>query len=109
MKSSFFREVIKTRRYRTSLKRNKTFETLNWETSNKVLINNPYSEGIKTGITKNAGSCQATIFTYAGKTLMILVLGCRTPEGRFKETELLWHWATEKYSDLKDIPISIRN
>ena len=44
LKSSFFREVIKTRFYTTSFKRNKSFETITWETSNKILINNPYCE-----------------------------------------------------------------
>jgi D-alanyl-D-alanine carboxypeptidase len=63
------------------------FEPLVWKNTN-LLLDRGY-RGIKTGITKTAGGCLASLWEGEDSDYIIVVLGCSGQATRFSDTELL--------------------
>lgn len=79
--------------------------SLTWRNTNKLLKNGFY--GLKTGITDTAGPCLAAsikinssnslnIKTEYDDDLLVIILGCRTKDSRWRECIKLITWAVNK-------------
>jgi D-alanyl-D-alanine carboxypeptidase (penicillin-binding protein 5/6) len=65
-----------------------TIRSAVWENTNK-LLEKPGFKGIKTGHTVNAGGCLSSYYINPlnGERLIIVVMGCKSQEARFSDTE----------------------
>lgn len=63
-------------------------QNITWKNSNKLLDKNseyyyPFATGMKTGTTKNAGKCLIASANKNGKTVIAIVMDCKTEEQRY--------------------------
>lgn len=56
-----------------------------WENTNK-LLRRPGFEGVKTGVTVTAGPCLASLYTFKGRSFIVILLRTSKMSRRFKET-----------------------
>ena len=66
-----------------------------WKNTNRLLGTEGY-DGIKTGTTNAAGSCLVSQGTRDGKSLIIVVLGATSSDGRYVDSRNLYRWAWQK-------------
>lgn len=96
MKLPLFRQYVATYQHGSTVdgpdgyKRN-----LFWKNTNKLLGTEGY-DGIKTGTTNAAGACLVSQGTRDGKSLIIIVLGATSSDGRYVDSKNLYHWAWKK-------------
>lgn len=96
MKNSRFKQVVGTKFYkvphRPDIINNKNYA---WENTHKLLWSKGV-HGIKTGITTSAGPCLATSLVRDDYDLIIILLGCKSLEARWVETNKLAQWAVTR-------------
>lgn len=68
---------------------------MEWENTNKMLFKG--FDGVKTGITIEAGHCLCSYYKREGKELLIVLLGCPTSEARWIETWKIKKWGVENF------------
>jgi D-alanyl-D-alanine carboxypeptidase (penicillin-binding protein 5/6) len=96
MKLPLFRDYVSTYQHGCTVdgpggyKRN-----IFWKNTNKLLGTEGY-DGIKTGTTNAAGACLVSQGTRDGKSLIIVVLGATSSDGRYVDSRNLYHWAWKK-------------
>jgi serine-type D-Ala-D-Ala carboxypeptidase (penicillin-binding protein 5/6) len=96
MKLPTFREYVSTYQHGSTVdgpggyKRN-----IFWKNTNKLLGTEGY-DGIKTGTTNAAGACLVSQGTRDGKSLIIVVLGATSSDGRYVDSRNLYRWAWKK-------------
>jgi D-alanyl-D-alanine carboxypeptidase (penicillin-binding protein 5/6) len=96
MKLPLFRDYVSTYQHGSTVdgpggyKRN-----IFWKNTNKLLGTEGY-DGIKTGTTNAAGACLVSQGTRDGKSLIIVVLGATSSDGRYVDSRNLYHWAWKK-------------
>ena len=80
-----------------------------WQNTNKLLWKG--FDGLKTGITDSAGPCLSSVLNKDGKTIICIVLGCRTIEHRFTDSLKLADYGIYKLLHPKKIRrrLSINN
>lgn len=61
-----------------------------------MMLFQPGFNGLKTGITDNAGPCLSASYTKDGYNFIIVILNCKTMEGRWEEIRQLVEWAKAK-------------
>lgn len=76
-KDSHFRHICKTKKYLPIIERNGKPTSIEWENTNKLLFKNIDCVGMKTGITKQAGYCLASVFERDSKSILGIVLSCK--------------------------------
>lgn len=68
---------------------------LMWKNTNKLLGTEGY-DGIKTGTTNAAGACLVSQGTRDGKSLIVVVLGATSSDGRYVDSRNLYRWAWQQ-------------
>lgn len=115
MNNEIFREIVKCQEFTADItqKNGKQRQTL-WENTNKLLAKKD-CQGIKTGITPNAGPCLCSSFLKNGRHIIIVVFKTAKIEDRFRETWKIYNWVCDKLGlrtkdelidDICDIPKS---
>jgi serine-type D-Ala-D-Ala carboxypeptidase (penicillin-binding protein 5/6) len=66
-----------------------------WKNTNKLLGTEGY-DGIKTGTTTAAGACLVSQGSRNGRSIIIVVLGATSSDGRYVDTRNLYRWAWQK-------------
>ncbi|MFN0051335.1 MAG: D-alanyl-D-alanine carboxypeptidase family protein [Planctomycetales bacterium] len=87
-----FREVVATRRHQAEIaglegKR----RTVSWKNTNRLLAISGYT-GVKTGYTKNAGSCLVSTGTRGKEGLVVVVLGAPSSAAAVADSRNLYRW-----------------
>lgn len=96
MKNQTFRKIVSTESYSgTTLGLDGSVKEYTWNNTHRLLSKLEYL-GIKTGMTTTAGACLASYLRLGCRDFIIVVLGCRHVERRFKETEILRRWVMKK-------------
>jgi len=98
MQNELFRKVVSTTSYSgTALSLDGEAKDFIWSNTHRLLSKSEYI-GIKTGMTTTAGACLASHVKLGCREFIIIVLGCKHIERRFKETEILKRWVMKKES-----------
>ncbi len=98
-----FAEIVKKHKYSCLVKdENDKYRQCNWYNTNKLLVKG--FNGVKTGITPSAGPCLASSYRADGLNLIIVVLGCKTPDHRWHEVVRLKNFAVQALSPAKCSP-----
>jgi serine-type D-Ala-D-Ala carboxypeptidase (penicillin-binding protein 5/6) len=97
MKIETFRELAKTTEYRAVIRQDdgRTREMV-WKNSNPLLQLDLGYDGIKTGMTHQAGHCLVVSAQHHGRRLIIVVLGCVSEETRTADVRNLARWAWQQ-------------
>ena len=95
MKMPEFREVVSCKEYKCTAKdKDGKPKACSWQNTHK-LLSKGYN-GIKTGITPNAGPCLASSKEVNGKLFIIVLLNSKSMEARWEETENLLAWCLQE-------------
>lgn len=73
---------------------------MTWNNTNKLLAKG--FEGMKTGITPNAGPCLSSLLRIGDDAVIITVLNCKSLDHRFSESEKLALWALSSLRTVKE-------
>jgi|JI6StandDraft_1071083.scaffolds.fasta_scaffold18717_4 D-alanyl-D-alanine carboxypeptidase (penicillin-binding protein 5/6) len=94
MQKPDFRRWVATRRHTAIIKTSDgdTREAV-WENSNQLLALDLGYDGIKTGITNQAGHCLIASGQRGTDRLHVVVLGCTSEESRYADARNLFRWA----------------
>lgn len=93
MQNETFREIVETRRYECSAFNAKDEQrAVVWTSTNRLLEIEGY-EGIKTGTTTAAGNCLVSRGRRNKDSLIVVVLGSTSTDGRYVDTRNLYRWA----------------
>lgn len=88
-----FRQVVGTRRYECHVWRpDGTTRVAVWQNTNRLLGREGY-DGVKTGTTSLAGSCLVSSGRQGDGHLLVAVLGSKSDNDRYADTEALFRWA----------------
>jgi serine-type D-Ala-D-Ala carboxypeptidase (penicillin-binding protein 5/6) len=95
MKEPMFKRIVCTRSYSAEITNANSFTyKICWENTNKLL--NKGFEGIKTGITDNAGPCLTAGFK--GKVhVIVTLLNSKSMEARWEEAQAIVAWITSSF------------
>lgn len=94
MQSPAFREIVATKHYECEVRRpDGGTRKAAWDNTNKLLAVDPAYDGIKTGMTNQAGNCLVASGHLRGDRLFVVVLGCDTEDSRFTDARSLFRWA----------------
>lgn len=94
MQSAAFRGYVCTQRHEALVRlADGSARQAIWENSNKLLALDLGYDGVKTGITNEAGNCLVASGHRAGDHLYVVVLGCDSDAGRFADARNLFRWA----------------
>lgn len=95
MKNEIFRSIVATPNHTGQVRDGQLGpRTITWENTNKLLSKG--YDGIKTGITTNAGPCLAASIKQSGYHMVIVILGSKSMEKRWNEVPKLCEWALKK-------------
>lgn len=89
MKNQFFRKIVNTKIHNAEILNSGISRKVTWENTNKLLLKG--FEGIKTGITENAGPCLSAAFR-GYMYIIITLLNSRTMEARWEEAQTIATW-----------------
>lgn len=93
MQNETFRKIVQTRRYEgEALGAQDEKRTMVWTSTNRLLEIEGY-EGIKTGTTTAAGNCLVSQGRRGKDSLIVVVLGSTSTDGRYTDTRNLYRWA----------------
>lgn len=93
MQNETFRKIVRTRRYGgTALDAKDEKRSIVWTSTNRLLEIEGY-DGIKTGTTTAAGNCLVSQGRRGKDSLIIVVLGSTSTDGRYVDSRNLYHWA----------------
>jgi len=100
MKNPIFRRIVSTQVYSGNI-RESPFgpRTITWENTNKLLSKG--YDGIKTGITTNAGPCLSASIRVGNYHLIIIILASKSMERRWNEVPKLVEWTLKKLEKLQ--------
>jgi D-alanyl-D-alanine carboxypeptidase (penicillin-binding protein 5/6) len=94
MGNPFFREIVATpRREGRVVGGDGTVRELAWENTNRLLGLGLGYEGVKTGVTDQAGHCLVASGRRGEDRLLLVVLGCDSGEARFADARNHFRWA----------------
>ena len=94
MQMPVFRELVGTRRHEAEVRGpDGTIRQAVWENSNNLLALDLGYDGIKTGITNQAGHCLVASGHRGADQLYIVVLGSTSDESRYADARNLFRWA----------------
>ncbi len=95
MKVPEFRAVVSCKEHRcTAQTKNGAEKQCGWTNTNKMLWKG--YDGVKTGVTPNAGPCLATSVERMGRSFVIVLLQAASMEARWEETEALLGWSLQE-------------
>ncbi len=101
MKVPEFRAAVGCKEHKcTARTKQGTVRECGWTNTNKLLWKG--YNGVKTGITPNAGPCLATSIETKGRLFIIILLRASSLDARWSETETLLAWALHELGLLKD-------
>jgi D-alanyl-D-alanine carboxypeptidase (penicillin-binding protein 5/6) len=93
MKLPLFREYVSTPKRGCTVEGPGGYKrNLLWKNTNKLLAIEGY-DGVKTGTTTAAGACLVSQAKRGDKSLMIVVLGATSSDGRYVDSRNLYRWA----------------
>jgi D-alanyl-D-alanine carboxypeptidase (penicillin-binding protein 5/6) len=94
MQHPLFREVVSTAARDASVKTPQgRSRTQTWKNTNQLLDLNLGYDGVKTGVTEQAGHCLVASGRHNDDHLLVVVLGCDSDAGRFADARNLFRWA----------------
>ncbi|MBE7494622.1 MAG: D-alanyl-D-alanine carboxypeptidase [Verrucomicrobiaceae bacterium] len=94
MQHPVFRQIAATRRHEAQVKTaDGGMRTAVWENSNKLLSLDLGYDGVKTGVTNQAGHCFIASGHRGADHLHVVVLGSTSDEARYADTRNLFRWA----------------
>ncbi len=94
MKMERFRQIVNTREFKgTITKADGSVRTQRWENSNPLLKLGLGYDGIKTGMTNQAGHCLVVSARRGEQWLILVVMGCTNEETRSADVRNLARWA----------------
>ncbi len=94
MQMPAFRQAVATRRHEAIVKKaDGTTRLAVWENSNALLALDLGYDGIKTGITNQAGHCMIASGQRGEDRLHVVVLGSTSEEARYVDVRNLFRWA----------------
>ena len=94
MQMQAFRERVATRHHEADVQLSDgTMRRAVWENSNQLLSLDLGYDGIKTGITNQAGHCLVASGQRGHDRLHVVVLGCTSDESRYADARNLFRWA----------------
>lgn len=95
LKLPYFKTIVSTKTHSCLAKNKEGEETkYSWTNTNKMLERG--FNGVKTGITPNAGPCLASSIEISGRSLVIVLLNSKSVSARWIETEILKEWAAHE-------------
>jgi serine-type D-Ala-D-Ala carboxypeptidase (penicillin-binding protein 5/6) len=96
MKDDLFRQVVSTPKYECEVKTaDGGTRKAAWKNTNRLLGKEGY-DGVKTGTTTQAGSCLVSSGRRGKDRLIVVVLGSKSNDERYSDTEALFRWAWER-------------
>lgn len=94
MQSSVFCGYVATQHHECEvLRHDGTTRKATWENSNKLLALGLEYDGIKNGITNQAGNCLVASGHRGGDHFIVTVLGCSSDDARYADARNLFRWA----------------
>lgn len=88
-----FRALVTTRQYGYRITGPGGYRrNLLWKNTNRLLAIEGYG-GVKTGTTRAAGACLASMSERDGKRLLLVVLGAQSSAARYTDSRNLYRWA----------------
>lgn len=98
MQDELFRQIVATKVHECCLlQTDLSLRPVKWENTNKLLTDG--YNGIKTGITNAAGPCLTCELTSEGKTLICVLLNCKSQDARFVEMAKIMRWGLRFFDD----------
>lgn len=108
-KCPLLKEIIKTKYYNCQIIRGFDYCKVEWENTNRLQFkDSTYCVGMKTGITKTAGPCLASVFNKEGKEIQCIVLHTETTKRRFTESLELFKWSINNLDEIMALPVDLR-
>jgi len=99
MQMPAFRQYVGTLDHRAEIRKaDGTARSAIWTNSNKLLALGLGYDGIKTGITNQAGNCLIASGRKGKDRLYVVVLGCPSDESRYADVRNLFRWAWSQRS-----------
>ncbi|MDZ4659308.1 MAG: serine hydrolase [Bythopirellula sp.] len=96
MQQPLFRDVVATPQHGCTVEGAEGYKrNLFWKNTNQLLGTTGY-DGIKTGTTSAAGACLVSQGTRDGKSLIVVVLGATSSDGRYVDARNLYRWAWQE-------------
>ena len=93
-----FREYVATNQHGCTVTGPGGYQrNLAWKNTNRLLRTEGY-EGIKTGTTNAAGACLVSQGTRNGESLIVVILGATSSDGRYVDARNLYRWAWQQPS-----------
>ena len=100
MKISSFKDIVKTME-REAASSTYPGHIYKWQNTNRLLKDDPYCTGIKTGITWAAGPCLAASMRRDNYHVCIVILSSCSPDSRWFEVPKLVNWGVKKMQKIK--------
>ena len=99
MQQPLFRKYVSTPQHGCTVEGAEGYKrNLFWKNTNRLLNTEGY-DGIKTGTTNAAGACLVSQATRGDKSLIVVVLGAPTSDGRYVDSRNLYRWAWQQLDD----------
>ena len=103
MENETFRKIVSTNEYTLPVtnkykQEDRIMKNTNYFLNPNSKFYNEYVNGIKTGTTNQAGNCLVTDCSKDGLDIITVVLGAKTSDSKFTETEKLLKYAFENYT-----------
>lgn len=99
MQQPLFREYVSTPQHGCTVTGAEGYKrNLFWKNTNRLLGTEGY-DGIKTGTTTAAGACLVSQATRGDQSLIIVVLGAPSSDGRYIDSRNLYRWAWQQLAD----------
>ncbi|MBI1345376.1 hypothetical protein GC163_03725 [bacterium] len=98
LKLPAFRELVRTRDYRSTVQGPGGYEReVVWTNTNR-LLNQAGFAGVKTGTTQAAGACLVSLCQREGKEAIAVVFGATSTDGRYIDSRNLFRWYWQNVS-----------
>jgi D-alanyl-D-alanine carboxypeptidase (penicillin-binding protein 5/6) len=99
MQQPLFRKYVSTPQHGCTVTGAEGYKrNLFWKNTNRLLGTEGYG-GIKTGTTNAAGACLVSQATRGDQSLIIVVLGAPSSDGRYIDSRNLYRWAWQQLAD----------
>lgn len=91
VKNSIFCKIVNTYSHSCTIFNNGATRNTKWINTNRLLRKG--FNGVKTGYTPMAGPCLSSYIEQRNKKIVIIILGAKSMDTRWREAILLWKWA----------------
>jgi len=96
LQHDLFRQIVASREYQARLRgADGTVREVTWKNTNRLLAIEGYL-GVKTGFTKNAGSCLVSLAQRRDDELIVVVLGAASSAAAVADSRNLYRWAWQE-------------